>query len=161
MGAPKKSLKKSHNKNAGSKQQSMRMMFVEEGENDASAKCNGNGIEKNSKCYCYPGFSGELCETTVECPSKCSGNGICSRGTCSCNPGFTSLDCSKGQSSSSAKKVESSSISSKKSCPNDCNFKGLCKGGVCWCKNGFTGPSCESPVDLSIETSAMNAQAER
>ena len=161
----KKSKSRGHkNKDVGSKQKVMRMMFVEEGEDalPGKEKCNGNGIEKASKCYCYPGFSGDLCDKKIECPADCSNQGICSRGTCFCNPGFTSADCSKALSDNGSNgEKNSNSKPDSKSCPSDCNFKGLCKGGVCWCKDGFTGPACETGVDLSIEASAMNAQNER
>ena len=152
------------NKVVGSRQQAMRMMFVEENEDVVSKRCNGNGIEKANKCYCFPGYSGELCNDKVECPNKCSNKGMCSRGTCFCNPGFTSSDCSKATANDSMNNKNhknSNSNEDKKSCPSDCNFKGLCKGGVCWCKDGFTGPSCETLVDLSIEAAAMGAQDER
>ena len=161
--APTNKKKAGHNnKNVGSRQQAMRMMFVEENEDVLNSKCNGNGIEKANKCYCYPGFSGEFCDDKLECPGQCSNKGICSRGQCFCNPGFTSSDCSIATAVNSTNKHKNSnSNEDQKSCPNDCNFKGLCKGGVCWCKDGFTGPSCETQVDLSIEASAMNAQTER
>lgn len=55
--------------------------------------CNGSGICEDGTCFCYPGFTGEKCETK-SCPSDCSGHGECSDGRCTCNEGFTGSDCS-------------------------------------------------------------------
>jgi hypothetical protein len=145
-----KKLKKSTDKKGtASKQQTMRMMFLEEDEESKSgdAGCSSNGMSKNGKCYCFPGYEGDVCNKSKECPNKCSGQGICSRGQCFCNPGFNGDDCATVVTDAKSNEHHSSH-----SCPDSCSYKGLCKAGKCWCKDGFTGANCGTPVDMS----AMN-----
>ena len=85
--------------------------------------CNGQGVCKEGKCVCNPGFVGEACDEKP-CLNMCSGNGKCIDGSCFCKQGFRSEDCSK------------------KDCPTDCGGNGACKDGSCICKPGWGGADC-------------------
>lgn len=138
--------KRSRNKNAGAKQQTMRMMFLESAEEKEDEDCNNSGEFRNGKCFCFPGFKGKSCDVALECPSMClesSHHGICSRGKCFCKPGFEGEDCSI--TSKSVKKESSK----KNGCPDDCSHNGICQANKCWCKDGFMGTSCAEAVDLA------------
>ena len=69
--------------------------------------CSGNGEcsmdgKGTTHCACYPGFTGELCQTNIDdCVGMdCSGNGRCvdevNNFTCECAPGFSGPLCSEG-----------------------------------------------------------------
>ena len=78
----------------------------------------GGRCLKSGKCYCYPQFSGEVCETysgpklkmmpdellpdeefrgevKKKCPADCSGNGFCDDGVCFCKKGYSGSDCAE------------------------------------------------------------------
>ena len=141
--------KLTNKKGTAAKQQTMRMMFLEEDEDAKTEKleCSSNGVKKNGKCFCFPGFDGESCENSGECPGKCNGQGICSRGNCFCNPGYQGDDCATVAPSAKSNEPHVSQV-----CPDSCSYKGLCKAGKCWCKDGFTGSNCGTPVDMSAST---------
>lgn len=55
--------------------------------------CSSHGVcGLNSKCSCYPGYTGEDCSAT-ECVNECSGNGDCVNNKCECFEGFYGVDC--------------------------------------------------------------------
>jgi len=141
----RKTTRRSRNKNVGQNQQSMRMMFLETGEDAPTEKCSSNGEFRNEKCFCYPGFKGSFCEIALECPSKCSTRGICSRGKCFCNPGFEGKDCS------TTSKVIKPNVATLNTigCPNGCSHNGICQANQCWCKDGFKGVDCAEAIDLA------------
>jgi len=98
--------------------------------------CSDNGVcISDATCGCYPGWTGTVCNTAVNCPSNCTAaaNGLCqSTGSCTCNPGFTSDDCS-----------DTAPIVA---CPSNCSNNGVCNttNGVCQCAPYASGPSCNT-----------------
>ena len=52
-------------------------------------------VAGNTKCPCYDGQGGALCEKQVPafCLRHCSGNGQCDMGFCLCKPGCFGADC--------------------------------------------------------------------
>ena len=64
---------------------------------DADFDCRNQGICRGGKCFCAPGFSGELCTKVTVCAYGCSSHGYChaSARACACLPGWTGPDCSQ------------------------------------------------------------------
>ncbi|KAM6972996.1 uncharacterized protein FYW47_003090 [Aplochiton taeniatus] len=86
-------------------------------------ECSDQGRCVDSKCVCFPGFSGPDCSQS-NCPGNCKDQGKCVNGQCVCDPGFTGPDCSQ------------------RTCPDNCKNHGRCINGKCICNTGFTGPDC-------------------
>jgi len=67
-----------------------------------SKVCSGNGTCAGlNTCYCYPGYSGDQCQSLTSCggklssdPTVCSGNGICvNQNNCKCTAGWSGSNC--------------------------------------------------------------------
>merc|ERR1712048_638642 len=92
---------------------------------DDRAHCSSNGIYKNSKCHCDPGFTGDTCLDELPCPNGCTGQGTCAMGMCFCDPGWTGRECTD-----------------EVGCPNDCSGNGVCFHGRCSCDAAYEGDDC-------------------
>ena len=120
------------------------------------------------KCFCFPGFTGEKCQYTVECKMKCKNNSTCytepgsSQLLCQCQPPFTGpecdqcsgLQCGSSKDSSCAgfkcqhngtcflSRTQSGKLQPECRCL-DSNFEGrMCEFDKCeakYCKNGGKG----------------------
>ena len=63
--------------------------------------CYNNGYCRNGKCYCLPGYTGNLCSeynhknsNNKECLNDCSSHGNCLNGQCICYKNYGGNDCS-------------------------------------------------------------------
>uniref|UniRef100_A0AAY4C4T1 EGF-like domain-containing protein n=1 Tax=Denticeps clupeoides TaxID=299321 RepID=A0AAY4C4T1_9TELE len=89
--------------------------------------------KRESRCYCWPSFSGERCEVN-HCKDYCQNGGTCSgsrlgKPTCRCATGFTGAQCEK------------------RVCDNYCLNGGTCDVSlgnqpVCRCMAEYTGDRC-------------------
>ncbi|GAV01016.1 hypothetical protein RvY_11793-2 [Ramazzottius varieornatus] len=147
--------------NDQSKDESVRISIVTEGEASCSSDCNGQGACIDGKCQCITGFGGDDCSQAV-CPVLCSGRGKYAHGTCQCFPGWKGSDCGipefqcddptcsgrgrctngkcscdPGFSGNSCETVE---------CPKECSSHGICVKGSCFCQPGWLGVVCDVPV---------------
>ncbi|XP_006815600.1 teneurin-3-like [Saccoglossus kowalevskii] len=89
--------------------------------------CHGNGRCVDSKCDCYPAYTGDDCSLGV-CPVLCFGRGIYDGGVCQCEPEWKGPECT---------------VPNYECIIPDCNGHGECIDGVCLCEQRFKGEFCE------------------
>ncbi len=82
-----------------------------------------HGTIEDGVIKCYPGYTGEDCDTKI-CENNCNSNGQCVEGICHCKSGFSGSACEL------------------LSCLNECSGNGMCVKGVCACNVGFLGVDC-------------------
>ena len=65
--------------------------------------CYNNGYCRNGKCYCLPGYTGNICSeynygnsNNKLCLNDCNNQGNCIHGQCLCNKNYGGNDCSIG-----------------------------------------------------------------
>lgn len=98
-----------------------------------------NGSCDEGFCNCFPGFTGNECETRICDTLVCMNDGECVNGVCECPEGFTGLNCETNLACQGL----------------TCDNGGTCNTttATCDCLPGYSGDFCENvltPTNLRI-----------
>ncbi|XP_022097519.1 uncharacterized protein LOC110982993 isoform X2 [Acanthaster planci] len=103
---------------------------------ECAPPCLNEGACVNGRCQCYPGYTGDRCETppsemlNKDCRYACANNGTCDEGVCLCLNGFRGDWC----------EIDFRALTND---PCGCLNGGTCEQGECRCPPGFSGAQCE------------------